>query len=171
MTTKELILRKEDQGLICLQDKTGIYSRTVNELMSMDIDHLLYALDMDDNAMLQSENVNGYAASKMIAKLKSMASVAEAMAKVIAWAANKDLIKKENSPKQALKMVEEVGEVAREVLRGDVTCLEYEIGDVLVTAIILAAQNGLNAGVCLQKAYDKISNRTGQTINGTFIKD
>ena len=45
------------------------------------------------------------------------------------------------------------------------------IGDVFVTLIILAAQNGLKPEDCLQSAWDEIKNRTGKTVNGVFIKD
>ena len=91
--------------------------------------------------------------------------------KVILWANEKWLLKKDNSKSQVCKMVEEVGEVAKEVLNGTRDGLANEIGDVMVTAIILAAQNDLSAMECLCLAIDKISKRTGQTVNGTFIKD
>lgn len=92
-------------------------------------------------------------------------------AEVIFWAHGKELLNKDNSKAQVCKMVEEVGEVAKEVLSGTRDGLANEIGDVMVTAIILAAQNDLSASVCLQKALDKISKRTGKTIGGTFVKD
>ena len=90
---------------------------------------------------------------------------------VMNWANDKGLLKKDNSKAQVCKMVEEVGEVAKEVLNGTRDGLANEIGDVMVTAIILAAQNNLGAMYCLRLAIDKISKRTGQTVNGTFIKD
>lgn len=92
-------------------------------------------------------------------------------AEVIFWAHEKGLLKKDNSKAQVCKMVEEVGEVAKEVLQGTRDGLENEIGDVMVTAIILAAQNDLSAMACLCLSIDKISKRTGRTVNGTFIKD
>lgn len=92
-------------------------------------------------------------------------------ADVIFWAHGKGLLIKDNSKAQVCKMIEEVGEVAKEVLQGTRDGLANEIGDVLVTAIILAAQNDLNAMECLGMAIDKIKKRTGQTVNGTFIKD
>lgn len=77
----------------------------------------------------------------------------------------------DNSFKQLAKMMEEVGEVSRELLQGTRYGLANEIGDSLVTNIILAAQNSLSATECLRMAVDKIKKRTGKTENGTFVKD
>jgi NTP pyrophosphatase (non-canonical NTP hydrolase) len=89
---------------------------------------------------------------------------------VIAWADDKDLLKPENSLKQFTKVVEEVGEVAAALARNDKDELKDGIGDVIVTLIILAEQQGLAVGDCLQAAWDEIKNRKGKTVNGTFIK-
>ena len=48
---------------------------------------------------------------------------------------------------------------------------KLEIGDVLVTLAIMANQIESTLDECFNLAYDKIKNRTGKTINGTFIKD
>lgn len=89
---------------------------------------------------------------------------------VIVWADDKDLLKPENSLKQFTKVVEEVGEVAAALARNNRDELKDGIGDVIVTLIILAEQQGLAVGDCLQAAWDEIKNRTGKTVNGTFIK-
>lgn len=89
---------------------------------------------------------------------------------VIRWANDKGIIHSANTHKQALKMVEEVGEVCRAVLRDDRPEIIDGIGDVAVTIIILAAQYGYDIEYCLQTAYDVIKDRSGQTIDGTFIK-
>lgn len=57
-----------------------------------------------------------------------------------------------------LKVIEEVGEVAAALARGNIHNLQDGIGDVFVTIVILAMQNGLD--------FD-----TGETVNGVFIKD
>ena len=90
---------------------------------------------------------------------------------VIGSADDKNLIDKEKSTKQMLKVMEEVGETASALAKGDREELIDGIGDVFVTLIILAAQNGLKPEDCLQSAWDEIKNRTGKTVNGVFIKD
>lgn len=90
---------------------------------------------------------------------------------VLDWANDKNLIKKENSMMQYIKVLEEVNEVGAALVTNDADALEDGLGDSLVTLIILAAQNGLDIEDCLETAYNVIKNRTGKTVNGTFIKD
>ena len=91
--------------------------------------------------------------------------------KVYLWALDKGLITEDNPKQQALKTVEEVGELAKSILNDDRGEFVDAVGDVMVTLIILARQNGTCALTCLQSAYDEIKGRTGKTVNGTFIKD
>lgn len=49
--------------------------------------------------------------------------------------------------------------------------VDSELGDVLVTLIILAECLGTSLEVALNTAYNKIKNRTGKTISGVFVKD
>ena len=87
------------------------------------------------------------------------------------WANEKDLIKKENSLAQFAKVVEEVGEVGRALLKKDEKELIDGIGDVFVTLVILAEQNGFTLNQCANAAWYEIKNRKGKTVNGTFIKE
>jgi phosphoribosyl-ATP pyrophosphohydrolase len=89
----------------------------------------------------------------------------------VAWAHDKQLVKKENIQAQMCKVIEEVGETAAAVLKGDRERVKDGIGDSIVTLSILAAQHGLSLQECWQAAYNEIKNRKGQTVNGTFIKN
>lgn len=89
---------------------------------------------------------------------------------IYGWANEKDLLKKENSLAQFAKVVEEVGEVGRALLKKDEKELIDGIGDVFVTLVILAEQNGLTLNQCAIAAWDEIKNRKGKTVDGTFIK-
>ena len=91
--------------------------------------------------------------------------------KIYLWALDKGLITEDNLKQQALKTVEDVGELAKSILNNDRVEFVDAVGDVMVTLIILARQNGLCALTCLQAAYDEIKDRKGQTVNGTFIKN
>lgn len=91
--------------------------------------------------------------------------------KVTDWADNRMLLKKENANNQMLKVIEEMGETASALLKGDELKLIDGIGDSFVTLIILSKQLGLEPSVCLQAAWNEIKNRTGKTVDGTFIKD
>lgn len=85
------------------------------------------------------------------------------------WAKEKGLDKAESS-KQFLKVTEEVGEVASALARSNHEMLKDGIGDVVVTLIILALQNGMSLNECLETAYDEIKNRTGKMVDGVFVK-
>ena len=85
------------------------------------------------------------------------------------WSIDKNL-HNANPERQALKVWEESGEIAAALSRDDLEALIDCIGDTIVTLIILAQQHELTLEECLQFAYDEIKDRTGKTINGTFIK-
>lgn len=86
------------------------------------------------------------------------------------WSKDRGIDKAESS-KQMLKVVEEVGEVASALARGNKDDLRDGIGDVVVTLIILAQQNGLDLYECLDFAYSEIALRKGKTIDGVFVKE
>ena len=87
------------------------------------------------------------------------------------WAYDKGLVKRENAPKQMLKVMEEVGETAGALLKGNETELKDGIGDSFVTLIILAEQLGYTPQECLEAAWEEIKNRKGKTKDGVFVKD
>lgn len=85
------------------------------------------------------------------------------------WSKNKGL-DRADSKAQFTKVVEEVGEVASALARGNKELLQDGIGDVVVTLVILAQQNGMTLEECLNTAYNEIKGRTGKMVNGTFVK-
>ena len=109
--------------------------------------------------------------------------------KVLIWADDKDLLHSENTEKQFMKFIEEVFEFKSEMdylsRIGQSTAEVYsdyeqikteenmklEMGDILVTLIILSSQLGIDLTECLEIAYQKISKRKGKTIDGLFVKE
>ena len=90
---------------------------------------------------------------------------------VFEWAQQKNLIVKGNEFNQIKKVREEVLEIVDAIQSQNIDKIRDEIGDGFVTLIILARQVGLSPEECLNEAYNKISKRTGKTINGIFVKD
>jgi NTP pyrophosphatase (non-canonical NTP hydrolase) len=90
--------------------------------------------------------------------------------KVIEWGREHKI---DNPVMQALKVNEEVGEIATEITHGRLRGPDMvdAIGDSLVTIIILADILGYDPANCLQEAYDVISKRKGETKDGCFIKE
>ena len=87
------------------------------------------------------------------------------------WAYDKGLVKRENAPKQMLKVLEEVGETAGALLKDNEEELKDGIGDSFVTLIILAEQLGYTPQECLEAAWEEIKGRKGVTKDGVFVKE
>lgn len=111
--------------------------------------------------------------------------------KVLEWADEKDLLHEENAERQFMKFIEEAFEFRDEWLlmvheynkcsygeadddpevvehRGN---MKLEMGDIFVTLIILCDQLNMDPIECLDRAYNKIKDRKGKTIDGTFVKE
>ena len=95
----------------------------------------------------------------------------ELILQVSNWASDKGLVKRENASKQMIKVMEEVGETAGALLKGNEIELKDGIGDSFVTLIILAEQLGYTPQECLEAAWEEIKNRKGETKDGVFVKD
>ena len=87
------------------------------------------------------------------------------------WADERGLYEKGDSKTQALKLVEEVGETCRAILKEDREEVIDGIGDCVVVLTNLAELVGVPIEICIEAAYDEIKNRTGKMVNGTFKKD
>ena len=87
------------------------------------------------------------------------------------WANERGLYEKGDPKTQSLKLVEEVGETCRAILKQDKTEIIDGIGDCVVVLTNLAELNNVSIEDCIDCAYNEISNRTGKMVNGTFKKD
>lgn len=90
---------------------------------------------------------------------------------VLKWADERGLLKAENAPKQMLKLMEEVGELAGAMAKNKQGDIIDAIGDIQVVLIILSKQLGYDYEQCLVDAYNVIKERKGKLINGVFVKD
>ena len=87
------------------------------------------------------------------------------------WANERGLYEHGDTKTQALKLVEEVGEICRAILKGNDSEVEDGIGDAVVVLTNLAELQGTTIEHCISTAYNEIKNRTGKMDNGTFKKD
>lgn len=119
----------------------------------------------------------------------------ELQEKVLDWADSHELLKPENADKQFMKFIEEVfefreattlyiheynrlesefnsyGEIESDYcLCGLEKNLMLEMGDIIVTLVILCEDLGIEPMKCLEAAYNKIKDRKGKTVDGKFIK-
>ena len=98
--------------------------------------------------------------------------------KIRMWHKDRNLIDKSTDQLQMVKLIEEVGELARAV---SVTSAQDDykskfllrdaIGDILVVLINMGARNDLALRLCLYTAYDQIKDRKGTMVNGIFVKE
>ena len=86
------------------------------------------------------------------------------------WADERGLYENGDTKTQALKLVEEVGETCRAILKEDYEEVTDGIGDCVVVLTNLAELHGVSIEECIEKAYDEIKNRKGKMANGTYVK-
>lgn len=87
------------------------------------------------------------------------------------WAENRGLYEKGDIKTQFIKLQEEVGELAKAILKNDSLEFDDAIGDCVVVLTNLAHLGGVTIEDCVNKAYNVIAKRTGKMENGTFVKD
>mgnify|MGYP001289576086 CR=1 FL=1 len=87
------------------------------------------------------------------------------------WANDRGLYDGGDSKTQALKLVEEVGETCRAILKQDEPEIIDGIGDCVVVLTNLAELCGTPIEACIAQAYDEIKDRKGKMVNGTYKKD
>jgi phosphoribosyl-ATP pyrophosphohydrolase len=87
------------------------------------------------------------------------------------WANDRGLYDGGDTKTQALKLVEEVGETCRAILKEDYVEITDGIGDCVVVLTNLAELHGVSIEECIDAAYREIKNRKGKMVNGTYKKD
>jgi len=87
------------------------------------------------------------------------------------WAEDRGLYAEGDPKTQALKLVEEVGETCRAILKKDYEEVVDGIGDCVVVLTNLAELMDVSIEDCIAAAYEEIRNRKGKMVNGTFKKD
>ena len=87
------------------------------------------------------------------------------------WANERGLYENGDTKTQALKLVEEVGETCRAILKDDHKETIDGIGDCVVVLTNLAELCGTDIEYCIGVAYNEIKDRKGKMENGTYKKD
>jgi len=87
------------------------------------------------------------------------------------WADERGLYNNGDPKTQALKLVEEVGETCRAILKEDKPEIIDGIGDCVVVLTNLAELIGIQIEDCIDRAYNEIKDRKGKMANGTYVKN
>lgn len=92
--------------------------------------------------------------------------------KVVQWACDRQITDYATPQGQLLKTVEEVGELAAGLARGDGGKVQDAVGDILVCLINFCEILRIDPVYCLSIAYDQIKDRKGfMTEYGIFVKE
>ncbi len=87
------------------------------------------------------------------------------------WADKRGIYDSGDTKTQFVKLMEEVGELGKAILKDDKDEFVDAVGDCIVVLTNLSHLGGFDVEHCISSAYDEISNRTGSMVNGTFVKD
>lgn len=102
----------------------------------------------------------------------SAPSFEELHSQVIEWARQRKILRYSDAQTQLLKTVEEVGELASALVRGDQAAIADAYGDILVTLIVGSRLADVSLVVALERAYEEIKDRKGSlNEHGVFVKD
>ena len=85
------------------------------------------------------------------------------------WHSDRNLIDGSDDKSQFCKLSQECGELSDNICKGK--DIRDDIGDIIVVLINIAKRNGLTLNECMQTAYDDIKDRTGQMVDGVFVKE
>jgi NTP pyrophosphatase (non-canonical NTP hydrolase) len=99
-------------------------------------------------------------------------SFAEIELEVIRWGEARQIVQHSNPRAQAIKTLEEVGELMQAITDNDREAMIDAYGDILVTLVLGCATADLDLVTCFKHAYEQIKDRTGTLgPDGIFYKD
>jgi NTP pyrophosphatase (non-canonical NTP hydrolase) len=99
-------------------------------------------------------------------------SYADIEMKVVRWGEARQIVQHSNPRAQAIKTLEEVGELLQAITVNDREAMIDAYGDILVTLVMGCATADLDLVKCFEHAYEQIKNRSGTLgPDGIFYKD
>ena len=91
---------------------------------------------------------------------------------VIRWGMERQIVQNSNPRAQAIKTLEEVGELMQAIQDKDREAMMDAYGDILVTLVMGCATADLDLVTCFKHAYEQIKDRKGHlSPEGIFVKE
>lgn len=87
------------------------------------------------------------------------------------WAEEKGIFQKGDVKTQYVKLQEEAGELAKAIIKNEKDEFIDALGDCTIVLVNLAKLGGYNLEDCVNSAYNIITKRKGNMINGSFVKE
>ena len=94
--------------------------------------------------------------------------------RTIKWGVDKNIIGENGQGsewRQSQKLLEEATETYDAVSLGTLDEIKDGIGDVIISATLLAHMHGLTMDECHEAALQVVEKRTGKMVDGTFVRD
>lgn len=91
--------------------------------------------------------------------------------KIVEWGLEKGILPRPNALAQYSKTLEEVEELAIGIDREDIDEVRDAIGDIFVTLVMQAQAWDMTMQECVEAAYNDIKGRTGEMVDGVFVKN
>jgi len=99
-------------------------------------------------------------------------SYAQVEMEVIRWGEARQIVQNSNPRAQAIKTLEEVGELMQAITDNNREAMIDAYGDILVTLVMGCATADLDLVKCFAHAYEQIKDRKGYlSPEGIFIKE
>jgi len=99
-------------------------------------------------------------------------SYADIEMEVIRWGEARQIVQNSNPRAQAIKTLEEVGELMQAISDNDREAMIDAYGDILVTLVMGCACADLDLVTCFKHAYEQIKDRKGYlSPEGIFVKE
>jgi NTP pyrophosphatase (non-canonical NTP hydrolase) len=146
------------------QDRCYVYNKAFARWFD---NNDVYSNHVLDNAKQMVDQYNGKTLSGGLSPSSKMSQ----FDLIREWARERGLYDGGDPKTQALKLVEEVGETCRAILKQDKAGIIDGIGDCVVVLTNLAELNNVSIEDCIDAAYDEIKDRKGKMVNGTYKKD
>ena len=91
---------------------------------------------------------------------------------VIRWGEERKIVQHSNPRAQAIKTLEEVGELMQAITDNDREAMIDAYGDILVTLVMGCATADLDLVTCFNHAFEQIKDRKGHlSPEGIFVKE
>lgn len=92
--------------------------------------------------------------------------------KIVRWGEDRGIVQNGKPMGQAIKTLEEVGELIDAIHIGDRDAIKDAYGDIVVTLLMGAATQDIDLKQCIALAYSQIKDRKGYLrADGVFVKD
>jgi NTP pyrophosphatase (non-canonical NTP hydrolase) len=99
-------------------------------------------------------------------------SYAQVEMEVIRWGEARQIVQNSNPRAQAIKTLEEVGELMQAITDNNREAMIDAYGDILVTLVMGCATADLDLVKCFAHAYEQIKDRKGYlSPEGIFVKE